>query len=340
MGREEALVHPMEQINHISERNFIYIVKAFAIFSIVSAHVGTVNEGTFLCNKIFGLLLDSFGSIGVGIFYFVSGYLFYGTKKTLFAFIKGKIKTILIPWVFCGTLLFLYITLRKGGLDFYHWISMITVHSQYYYLTVLMILYFLFWRSRNNMGLQLFITCVSVISITLTGLGLLSSIYPYSNPMNWAVYFLTGIMVGRYQLLSRLISFSKKYFPVSVILYLLILIFYLMNGEAIHYWKYAAIPAEITAFLLVLGASTLLLKYKRISRGLIFLGKISFSVYLLHAPFAGIITNLFNRFELWFLTPSRPFLVIGITILGIQLVRYVSKKIGVNKIVEILIGYR
>lgn len=328
----------IEQTSAFMEKNYIYVIKALALISIVSAHVGTVNQDTYACNKIFGLLLDSFGAIGVGVFFMISGYLFYGTRKTLIQFLKGKVKTILIPWLFCGTLLFFYITLRKGGLDLKTWISMLTVHSHLYYLTVLMIFYLIFFRCRNNVGFQLFLVCASIVSITLTGMGVLS-VYPYSNPMNWAIYFLFGLLIGHYHLLGRLALLCRKYCPVSFFLYLFILFFYLTNGKPISYWKYAAIPAEIIAIALVLGSSFILVRCK-LSIGLIFLGKLSFSVYLLHAPFAGIITNLFNRYELWYLTLLRPFVVIGITIIGIQLVRYVSKKIGVNRIVETLIGYR
>ncbi|MBH1939415.1 acyltransferase [Mobilitalea sibirica] len=328
----------MGEAKRFDERAYLFIVKAFALFSIVSAHVGTVPKATFPCNQIFGLVLDSIGAIGVGVFFFISGYLFYDTKRPLQPFFRKKAYTIGIPWLFCGTLLFLYVALRKGGLDFYHWFLTITAYSHLYYLSVLMMLYLMFWKGKNNIRYLFILMGVSYISIELTGLNYLT-IYPYINPLNWAIYFVIGSLIRRFKLLCMLSSLCLRWLPVLILFYIAVLSVNLHHGEPISYWMKGAIPVEMLSIGMVLGLSAFCMK-KKIEKLLIMLGQMSFAVYLLHTPFAGIITNLCNRYQLWYLTPVRPVMVLLITILAIKASEYVSKRIGMNKIVEILIGIR
>ncbi len=326
----------MKESKSFSERDYIFVVKAFALLSIVAAHVATVPQNTPPWNVLLGNMLSSIGSIGVGVFFLFSGYLYFRTTKTFYQFFYSKIRTILIPWSFCGTLLFLYVALRKGGLNFYNWFTTLTVFSHLYYLTVLMIFYLLFWKLRNNNRFLIVISCLSVISITLTGQELLD-IYPYINPLNWAIYFILGLLIRKYNLLEKLALFCKKWLAIICSIYVFILMVYLSIGIYISYWKHAAIIAELFAIALVLGVSSYCSGTKK-ANWFVYLGKMSFSVYLLHTPFAGIITNFFNRFHLWYFTLFRPFIVILMTLTGIEMVRYLSKKIKVNKIADILLG--
>lgn len=326
----------MNKSKSFSERDYIFVVKAFALLSIVAAHVATVPQNSPPWNVLLGYILSSIGSIGVGVFFLLSGYLYFRTTKTFCQFFYSKIRTILIPWFFCGTFLFLYVVLRKGGLNFYNWFTTLTVFSHLYYLTVLMIFYLLFWKLRNNNCFLIFFSCLSIISITLTGQEILD-IYPYINPLNWALYFILGLLIRKYDLLEKLALFCKKWLVMISCVYVIILIIYLSWGIYISYWKHAAIIAELFAIALVLGISSYCSGMKK-TNWFVYLGKMSFSIYLLHTPFAGIITNLFNHFHLWYFTLFRPLIVILMTLLGIEIVRYLSKKIKVNKIADILLG--
>ena len=331
------MVKNMNNMDSFHERDYIYIIKAIALFSIVSAHVGIVSSTTFF-GSFFFLILSSIGSIGVGVFFLISGYLFLKTSKTSSQFLKAKISTIVIPWIFCGTILFFYVALRKGGINFYNWVSTITVHSHLYYLTILMIFYLIFWKLKNNLRFLLFNILVSIISIICTGLDLIP-IYPYINPFNWSIYFILGLLIKKYSLLEKLAVFCKKWFFYITSIYIMILIIYLMNGVGISYWKYASVIAELVAMAFVFGASYFCMMLKKVN-WFIYVGKISFSVYLLHMPIAGILTNLFDQFNLWYFTLLIPIIVIIITIVGIQIFRLIAKKIKLNRIFDILIGYR
>lgn len=319
-----------------NERSYIYILKAFALISIVCAHVSVVSKDTNLFNNTSGLILDSLGSIGVGVFLLISGYLFFNNKKSLTVFFKAKIKTIFIPWVFCGTLNFLYVALRKGGLDFFNWMLALTQHSHLYYLTVLILSYLLFWRLKNENWFLILMIVLSLISIKLTGFGILK-VNPYTNPFNWSIYFSFGILIKKYNLLEKTAMISKKYFLTVSLLYLTTLAIYVYNGTYISYWAYAPIIAEIIAIAILMGLSMFFIGIKS-NKILLKLGEMSFAIYLLHMPFAGMITYIFNHYNLWFLTFFRPIIVILITIVGIEIARYLFRKIHGGNIINILIG--
>ena len=327
----------MKEVDDFNERDYIYIIKALALFSIVSAHVGTVTNNSPI-SHIFSLILSSIGSIGVGVFFLISGYLFSKSSKSFQLFSKSKFMTIIIPWVFCGTLLFLYVALRKGNLDFYNWCITITVHSHLYFLSILIFFYIVFWRFKNNSFFLLFNICLSIISIVITGLGWVP-IYPYINPFNWSLYFILGMLIKKYELLEKIEVFCNKRFLYITGSYFVILLIYLIKGVAITYWQYASIIAELIAMAFVFGTASYCLRLKKVNT-LIYVGKMSFSIYLLHMALAGIFTNIFNKLNLWYLTILIPIIVIIITIAAIEIARCISRKIKVNKILDILIGVR
>ncbi len=69
-----------------------------------------------------------------------------------------------------------------------------------------------------------------------------------------------------------------------------------------------------------------------------YVGRLSFSVYLLHMPVAGVTANLLNRSEAFaVVTFVRPIIVIIITLLGIELYRKITRN---NQIALLLIGGR
>jgi peptidoglycan/LPS O-acetylase OafA/YrhL len=316
-----------------NETNFIQIGKGLALISIVSAHTSVVNNKRYYLMEY---ILNSIGVIGVGIFFIFSGYLFYSTNKTFGVFLKKKIKTILIPWFSLGTLVFFYVTIRKGGITLYNWLDTLFVHSHLYYLSVLVLFYIIFFKIRNNQFILIMLCILSVISITLTGI-IEIPIYPYINPFNWTIYFILGLWMKKYNLLKYLAWKCCKWLPLSGFLYALILTIYLVNGVYITYWKYAPLLSEAIAIAMVFGLAAWC--SKRQKKGwLLYFGKLSFPVYLLHTPIAGIISNLCNRYELYVLTFLRPMIVIGITLIVIEVIIFLGKKLKVGKIVNYMIG--
>ncbi|MDF2540687.1 MAG: hypothetical protein K0S47_405 [Herbinix sp.] len=320
------------------ERNFIYIAKGVALISIVAAHVALINDTYNNIEFTISYLLHSIGAVGVGVFFLLSGYLYYSTKKTFLKFIKGKVTSLLIPWIFCGTLLFFYVALRKGGLTLSQWFTTLTVYSHLYYLSILTIFYLVFWKLRKHTSLLLVLMFLSVLSIYYTGLDQIS-LYPYINPFNWAVYFILGFLIRQKNSLHYIVSYCRERLFLFTYLYGAIFLYYLNHGIYITYWKYAAFPVEILAMAVVFGTASAIVESPH-REMFVYLGQVSFPVYLLHTPFAGIITNICNRYDLWLITLFRPVLVIISTIAVINLIRHNSKRFKLNKIIDILIGLR
>ena len=65
------------------ERQYIYVIKIFAIISIVSAHLTSIPDNSNKYNIISSFILQNIGNIGVPIFYLISGYLFFYNKHDL-----------------------------------------------------------------------------------------------------------------------------------------------------------------------------------------------------------------------------------------------------------------
>ena len=128
-----------------SESRYIYILKSVTIFSVVCAHLGTVPVDASTINMAFADILRYLGTWGVLGFFVVSGFLFAGNTKSFKDFWKTKAISVIIPWVFCYTLLYLYVTIRKGGFSIIGLLEFIIGYqSSSYYLTILMLFYFIF----------------------------------------------------------------------------------------------------------------------------------------------------------------------------------------------------
>ncbi|MEL4106487.1 acyltransferase [Oscillospiraceae bacterium WX1] len=322
-------------------REYLYIVKALALFSIVCAHCGVLPDNAGAGGKTAVLVMLSVGASGVGVFLLVAGYLFYGSRKSARAFFQGKVTSLVAPWLVCGTVDYLYVALRKGGLGLTDWFLALTCKSHYYFLTVLFACYIVFFyiRGRRFEGVALFCLAVlSVTSITLTGAGILK-LNPYINPFNWFIYFILGVTLKKYALLNSIVSFCKKGIWLLALCSGLAIFLPVSGGLHIDYWQNAAIPTELLAILTILGFAARLQKQKPASLP-VQIGKRSFSVYLIHMIPAGLVVRLTSYVDFWPVLFLRPFIVITLSLAAIGLCRLTARKRGVLKTADILIGVR
>ena len=79
--------------------NYIYILKALAIFSVICAHSTPLVDGSSKWNVLSSQLLDYLGTFGVPIFFCISGYLFAGNRRNWGDFWKRKVTTLFLPWI-------------------------------------------------------------------------------------------------------------------------------------------------------------------------------------------------------------------------------------------------
>lgn len=325
-----------------AEKNQIYVLKALAIFGVVTAH-GTAVPNTFSeISKVLSAILQSVGSMGVGIFFCVSGYLLArGTSRyqTFAMFWKKKFIAIIIPWVISSILVYLYVAVRKGGTVVGWLLSFLGYLSSYWYLAILMVLYLVFWlvlKARSYRGICVIACLLSLVSVFLRGMHVIpQNVFGvYLNVFNWCIFFALGILLADAG--KRWIAFYRMRY----VLYFVVVLAVVLLGvsqSSLSYFRWFYLPME----LIVVSAAVCLSEQFANNSCLQKIGKVSFSIYLYHElPWAGLTANLCNRFDLWILVVGRPFVVLGVTCLALRGGRRVAELIKKEFLYGILTGYQ
>ena len=179
-----------------SDSTALYFVKAMAIFASVAAHVSLIDTTTPLSGYV-TRFWDMFSCISVGNFLIAAGILYTRTPGDTGAFWKWKFQSMMIPWLFCGSLTYAYGVLngQPGSLAGYgNWL--LGNGSWLYYVTLHLLMLALFkpfWKS-----VPVLVGCVA-----LNALQLLHPFVPnpfgneYLNPANWIGFFALGILLRR-----------------------------------------------------------------------------------------------------------------------------------------------
>lgn len=118
----------------------LYIMKFFAVISIVFAHSLIAN----VSNDFLRSFLSIFKCVGVYIFLILSGYFFnYRKYKNLFELLISKLINIVIPWFFCGLLVYFSRFISQPfKLDFFEIGNWLLGNGSYlYFLTMLFLIY-------------------------------------------------------------------------------------------------------------------------------------------------------------------------------------------------------
>ena len=181
--------------------DIIYILKAFAIISVVCAHISSVPEYFSETSKYVNCVLNEIGAVGVGIFFAVAGYLSgkQNAKYSFTEFVGKKTNAIFIPWMISSSLVYIYVSLRKGG-SVWGWIvSTLGYMSSYWYLTifsVLSILFFFIKKSEKDTlwALLLAVTAVASVIMRMTGIIEQDCFGVYLNVFNWGIFYSLGYL--------------------------------------------------------------------------------------------------------------------------------------------------
>lgn len=309
------------------------ILKFFGIIYVMCAHLSPVaiQDGI---NIKFSILFDSIGALGVPIFFLIAGYFFKNNKKNIKDFFRNKIKTIYIPWIFIGTIVYISVFYFQHSLSAFNYLKFIMGYGSYlYFLTVLNILYLIYFKLKDYKLFLHFTSFISVVSIFLTCYFGLNT-FSYINVFNWIIYFNLGIYINKYKLLEKIEAFCVKYLFGFVLLLILSFGIHLYKNISIGYWT-------IDGFIIILVNMCFLLGInKKINITWNFakyIGKNSLSFYLIHMPIAGVIVRVTN-----ILTPLiifRPFLSLIITFIVVKIYDIITNSKSLTKF-KFLIGVR
>lgn len=316
------------------ERNIIYCLKAYAIFSIICAHVYPISNSNNVIAFI-SKFIGSIGTFGVGIFFIISGYLFYDNKKNINNFIKRKLLKIVLPWLFVGTFVYIVVFIFKNQINFFGYITFIFgINSYLYYLTVLTFLYIIFYYNKHNIKFNFMMISVSIISNILTVLNykFFNSI-SYINPLNWIIYFEFGLLISRYS------SFEKigNRFTIPYIFVILLTVLHILFLGQLFYFSFFGFVLIMISFISILR---FIIKMEIQNNLILYIGKISFPIYLVHMPIAGIIVRLLGNSESIVLLIIRPVVTLSITIFVIYLYNLLLEKLKAPKIFYYIIGLK
>jgi fucose 4-O-acetylase-like acetyltransferase len=312
------------------------VAKVLSILSVILAH-SRIND-----SSIFSTIAEMFGAIGVVTFFFISGYFFNVSKYGVNAFFKKKIKSIIIPWLFLGTLVYII----GNKFSFLSWIYWIVGNGTYlYYLSVLMACYVIssfFFKKWH----RYFFIVLNIISLILTSFGLIDEIWikvfgfssfnNYLNVFNWIGFFTLGILFkGKiefwlYKLKNNIIIILSSY----VLIIFISLSLDSFNVVGGGYFSKLAIPLELIGILVVFSLSTLTVFHNQI---IYRISDFTFSIYLIHFLVFPFRRFLISGYFFQFINPVFYLLLrSGIILIGIQ----IAKKIKLENLFNVLMGLR
>ena len=308
-------------------------LRFFCLISIILAHsfvqLNTIDSNISVLIKNF---LTVYSLIGVPGFFLISGYLFVGKKYSLNDFFTKKIKNIIMPWIFCGLLIY-FITnfpsynFKKGFL------FVIGYNSYLYYLTNLIFFFILFFVVKDNLILLLLSIILNIISLYFFQKGYQYVLSESLNPFNFIGYFAVGGILKKFNILNK-IKLTSLLWKFVIILFGLI---FFVIGYVTKMTSYYSIYSFAFSILIVLGLYTFssFIKFN-------FFGKIgnnSFSIYLLHMPVVSFFKKIITRLNssMYILIP---FFVIFLFFLFFELLDKIENKIPFLKKIKILIGMR
>ncbi len=323
----------------ISEETSIRMwkMKAFAILAVVSCHCVHVGDNTGAIWAAAENFFNSWMGLGVPVFFLLAGYVFK-YDDTVALFLSKKMKGIVIPWIVTGTAVWLYVVLRKGGIKLNSWFGFVFQRDSYlWFLVDLMIFYVLFFLvSQNRIVFRVF-SAYMIVAYVLKICGIDRLLFPFDYLgiqsdkmiMFWVgmeirSHFDTGIIKDK-----RLACLFPLYF-LLVFLKKRLMVPDVGLGYPVHVVLY------IVFFVGLYGVAGVLQgKFGNVIENI---GRHSFTIYLLHMPVAGIVSNLLNRSPYFaVLTFVRPVIVVFVTMIGIVIYKKIFKE---NRIMLMLIGER
>ena len=284
-------------------------------------------------------LCSIIGTIGVPLFFFCSGFLLAKSKTPFKHILLKKLLTIIIPWVISGTVVYLYVYLRKGPLNILTYLYFLIGNGSYlYFLPVYLVFIIIFSLLRKISmfsKITIFVSscflCILFQTIYLyKGLNVFP-ISPYLNPLLYLPFFSFGFLFKGHWFQDLITSQKVIALIASLSLTIVILVFHILNVTNITYFNILFIPFIFSMLPMFLFLVDLPFLFSKKSRFILYIGKKSFGIYLYHMPMAGIVSFLFNKLPFYHFAFFRPFLVVAIATITIYFVNKFLKFIKAEK---------
>lgn len=312
--------------------NTFYAYKAMAIVFVAMMHCVYTTRPVSRAAGAFGLL-------GVPIFFFTAGF-FFDRRESTKVFWKKKMKSIVIPWILYGTLLYLFAcalnNFSKVELPFLRWIF---GNGSWLYFVPVLIQCFILFRICDHKWFDRVVFLLFILSNVLCVLGIIEGLpwlSQYQMVFNWCGFFQLG-MLARKNILAVMKLLNQKLVKAAAVgLWILSAIYYFTTDYA-GYWSPVALVHEllgIVAFFVI--ADTCLKKVNL----LVDIGRNTYVIFFLHMQFGiptvrRIFTPLGIMKHEWLLFLLQPASIVLSVYAGIKAVQWISKKLGLEKITRV-----
>lgn len=279
----------MEASNNIKWDGNVVTARVIFLLSIISAHSCVAQSEINSSYLLLWNLWNVWSIIGAPCFLILSGYFFRKDAVSFIELLRKKFKTIIIPWLICGTIV--YIISKSEHYSMREYLNFIFGYNSYlYYMTVLISCYIIFYYIPRQIFLLFCFIGVNLISLTLTEKGIYHPLLTnYLNIANWTGYFSLGMLIKRLDILFKIRT-------LPVILQTLIMmpgIIVVLLGASSNidsYFHLLSFPV-IGLFFLSIYILCNLLHIHNLSF-ISDIGKFSFSIYLLHLPSVAVLKRI------------------------------------------------
>jgi len=305
----------------------LYVTKAICSSVVISAHM-PLNTDTPL-----GMATTLFGTVGVIGFFIIAGYLL-DEKRGTREFWRRKFTTLVVPWLVCATLTFVVARLLAGSkTSYFSWI--IGSGSWYYFMPMLLLCYALF-RLIRAQPLRLALIVIGLMSNLLTSQGIIrleeTFVTDFLSVLNWVPWFGVGVLLRSQYAgfgVTSILRWPRRFLALVVMVTALVATIYAATSQIGYWGGWLSVPFELLAVL------TVFLVSNQIKSGpLIWVGRTTYPIYLLHMQPAGFINTRLD------VTPwlhcVKPVVALGFMCVAVLFLLWAAHLLKLQKVVQLL----
>jgi len=266
------------------------VARTVAMLTVISAHL------TIRTSEVVSNLYQTIGSIGVVVFLLISGY--YYEKTPLVNMVPKKIKTVVLPWLLLGSLVWVVDSLLNGrSLNVLSWIQWLMGYKTYLYFVVVLLVCFVLFYIRNSVTLWIAVA-LNVVSIALTACGvpfvkqILDSLHltNYLNVFNWVGFFALGILAQSLDA-EKILAFLKKTRLLALGFSSIATAVIAFTDVEVGYFSALGWLYELLCAWSIFDLCTFDFAYNKVT---VSISETSYAIYLIHLMFTGILAKIYG----------------------------------------------
>ena len=318
----------MKTENYSMNSRALYVIKFFAILSVVFAHCSY--HGTPVAHSISGLI----GGLGVPIFLISSG-IFFNSGEATKKFWTKKLKGIIVPWLIFGVLTYILAVILGGPFGIVDMLRWIIGHGTWMYFVTILLFYYVFFRAIRWEGIHYVAIALWILSNVLDVFGvnpISNLVGQYLNPFSRIGYFSMGVLAKKVGILE---------FKTPKLWIKLVASFVTLGlGVVSICLREIAFAAYATEMVFTLcAAATLFFWSQSLSECTLLqnIGKQTYLIYFLHMQLGiGAVNAVVRVLSLptaadWVLLFVKPVTILALVYLGIVVLDIIIKKLGISK---------